>query len=69
VIAKNTKSRRTEKMSTPDERCCGADVCIIDERGRCWCGQIWDGEKMVMPEADEAKVTDKVAEVKTKQEL
>jgi hypothetical protein len=36
-------------MSDTDERCCGADVCIIEESGRCWCGQVWDGEKMVMP--------------------
>ena len=36
-------------MSDSDERCCGADVCIIDDTGRCWCGQVWDVEKMVMP--------------------
>ena len=21
-------------------------VAIIDADGRCWCGQVWDGEKM-----------------------
>ena len=41
-------------MSDTDERCCGADVCIIDPSGRCWCGQVWDGEKMVMPTANES---------------
>jgi len=37
-------------MSASEDRCCGSGVCIIDDAGRCWCGQIWDGEKMVMPE-------------------
>ena len=43
-------------MSTLEDRCCGSDVCIIDDLGRCWCGQIWDGEKMVMPEKDESLI-------------
>jgi len=30
-----------------DERCCGSGTCIIDPAGCCWCGQQWDGEKMV----------------------
>jgi hypothetical protein len=34
-----------------DERCCGTGTCIIDEQGRCWCGQKWDGEKMCRPDA------------------
>lgn len=29
-----------------DNRCCGTGTCIIDDDGRCWCGQVWDGEKM-----------------------
>jgi hypothetical protein len=29
-----------------DPRCCGSGTCIIDDRGRCWCGQQWDGQKM-----------------------
>lgn len=29
-----------------DPRCCGSDMCIIDDEGLCWCGQRWDGEKM-----------------------
>ena len=33
----------------PDTRCCGSGTCIIDDQGRCWCGQQWDGEKMVRP--------------------
>lgn len=32
-----------------DERCCGTGTCIIDDQGRCWCGQQWDGEKMCHP--------------------
>ena len=32
-----------------DTRCCGSGTCIIDAEGRCWCGQQWDGEKMVAP--------------------
>lgn len=30
-----------------DPRCCGSGTCIIDDQGLCWCGQRWDGEKMV----------------------
>ena len=29
-----------------DLRCCGNGTCIIDNEGRCWCGQQWDGQKM-----------------------
>ena len=29
-----------------DPRCCGSGMCIIDNEGRCWCGQQWDGHKM-----------------------
>ncbi|MBM3389071.1 MAG: hypothetical protein FJY26_06140 [Betaproteobacteria bacterium] len=32
-----------------DPRCCGSGTCIIDLQGRCWCGQQWDGQKMVAP--------------------
>jgi len=32
-----------------DERCCGTGTCIIDTQGACWCGQVWDGEKMCLP--------------------
>ena len=32
-----------------DPRCCGSGTCIIDSEGRCWCGQEWDGSKMVPP--------------------
>jgi len=41
-----------------DTRCCGSGTCIIDEDGRCWCGQQWDGEKMchVPLAAKEARV-------------
>ena len=36
-------------MKTPDNRCCGSGVCIINAAGECWCGQVWDGEKMSAP--------------------
>jgi len=36
-------------MKTPDNRCCGSGVCIINDAGECWCGQVWDGEKMSAP--------------------
>jgi hypothetical protein len=32
-----------------DPRCCGTGTCIIDPDGLCWCGQKWDGTKMVRP--------------------
>jgi len=35
-----------------DKRCCGSGTCIINEEGLCWCGQKWDGEKMVSPDSD-----------------
>jgi hypothetical protein len=36
-------------MKTTDKRCCGSGVCIINDAGECWCGQVWDGEKMAAP--------------------
>ena len=36
-------------MSSEDKRCCGTGVCIINAQGECWCGQVWNGEKMVHP--------------------
>ena len=32
-----------------DTRCCGTGTCLIDAQGRCWCGQLWDGEQMCRP--------------------
>ncbi|MEO7939475.1 MAG: hypothetical protein ABIR55_12695 [Burkholderiaceae bacterium] len=32
-----------------DSRCCGSGTCIIDNAGRCWCGQQWDGEELCRP--------------------
>jgi hypothetical protein len=34
---------------TDDPRCCGSGTCIIDNEGRCWCGQQWDGQAMRSP--------------------
>ncbi|WP_114653588.1 hypothetical protein [Polynucleobacter necessarius] len=42
-------------MKPPDKRCCGSGVCIINEAGECWCGQVWDGEKMSAPPLMSAK--------------
>ena len=39
---------------TDDPRCCGSGTCIIDPDGRCWCGQVWDGEKMSTPRRETA---------------
>jgi hypothetical protein len=38
-----------------DKRCCGSGVCIISESGECWCGQVWDGEKMSAPKLFSSK--------------
>lgn len=35
-----------------DPRCCGSGTCIIDNEGRCWCGQQWDGERMCFAGSD-----------------
>jgi hypothetical protein len=37
-------------MVEQDKRCCGTGVCIINDQGQCWCGQTWDGNKMVAPQ-------------------
>ncbi len=36
-------------MKAPKNYCCGSGVCIINEDGECWCGQVWDGDKMASP--------------------
>ena len=36
-------------MSQLDDRCCGSGVCIINDAGECWCGQVWNGSKMALP--------------------
>lgn len=38
-----------------DKRCCGSGTCIINTEGICWCGQKWDGEKMVTPHSDNSE--------------
>jgi hypothetical protein len=38
-----------------DKRCCGRGVCIINVKGVCWCGQKWDGEKMISSKLDDSK--------------
>ena len=43
-------------MKAPDKRCCGSGVCIINDAGECWCGQVWKGEKMVAPSLLASKV-------------
>ncbi len=42
-------AHRTIAMKAPDNYCCGSGVCIINDAGECWCGQVWDGEKMTAP--------------------
>lgn len=32
-----------------DSRCCGSGTCIINTEGLCWCGQRWDGDRLVGP--------------------
>ena len=39
-------------MNIEDKRCCGSGTCIINFEGVCWCGQRWDGEKMVSDNSD-----------------
>ncbi len=46
-------------MKTPDKRCCGSGVCIINDAGECWCGQVWDGEKMSAPSLNLQSAIDK----------
>lgn len=42
-----------------DKRCCGSGTCIINAEGVCWCGQRWDGEKMIQANLDN-KTTEEV---------
>ncbi len=44
-----------------DTRCCGTGTCIINNEGLCWCGQVWDGEKMCMPKPEVTKNEDQDA--------
>ena len=39
-----------------DSRCCGTGTCIINPEGVCWCGQVWDGEKMCLPNLEKESV-------------
>jgi hypothetical protein len=36
-----------------DTRCCGSGACIINKDGLCWCGQKWDGTKLLKPQTAE----------------
>ena len=38
-----------------DKRCCGSGSCIINKEGICWCGQKWDGERLIPPNLDNQK--------------
>lgn len=49
-------------MKTPEKRCCGSGVCIINDAGECWCGQVWDGEKMSAPSLNWSIKQDKAEE-------
>ena len=59
----------SQEMKAPDKRCCGSGVCIINAAGECWCGQVWDGEKMTAPslnlqsagDKNQEQVSDKLA--------
>ena len=53
-------------MKSPDNRCCGSGVCIINDAGECWCGQVWDGEKMVHPSLKMIDSLNKVDDAKLK---
>lgn len=44
-------------MQEEDERCCGTGTCILNARGRCWCGQQWDGLTMCKPATGSAETT------------
>jgi hypothetical protein len=46
-------------MKAPDKRCCGSGVCIINDAGECWCGQVWDGERMTAPSLKMQSAADK----------
>jgi hypothetical protein len=34
-----------------DTRCCGSGACIVNADGLCWCGQKWDGTKLLKRQA------------------
>ncbi|SNX28087.1 hypothetical protein SAMN06295945_0407 [Polynucleobacter meluiroseus] len=42
--------------------CCGSGVCIVNDQGECWCGQVWDGSKMVAPPLRSATALDTTIE-------
>jgi hypothetical protein len=49
-------------MNTDDPRCCGSGTCIINDDGQCWCGQVWNGDRMVAPGAARAATDSPAAE-------
>lgn len=46
-----------------DTRCCGSGACIINAEGLCWCGQKWDGAKMLKPHTDEKEPSTYISEL------
>lgn len=52
-------------MKSSDNRCCGSGVCIINDAGECWYGQVWDGEKMVHPPLNMMDSPSKVDDAKS----
>ena len=46
-------------MSKSDDQCCGSGVCIINDAGECWCGQVWNGSKMAPPSLEAMSVQPK----------
>jgi len=45
-----------------DPRCCGSGTCIIDDEGRCWCGQQWNGQQMCFPVAVAERPVERLAQ-------
>ena len=53
-------------MEATDKRCCGSGVCIINDAGECWCGQVWDGEKMAQPSLNQMRASNETPEKDSK---
>jgi hypothetical protein len=45
-------------MTQNSQPCCGSGVCIVNQNGECWCGQVWDGTKFVAPALLQPKSSD-----------
>ncbi len=48
-------NRNVRNGKMDDKRCCGSGACIINAQGVCWCGQKWNGDKLMSSQPSPSK--------------